>query len=841
MSFILFPASIDRNETRVTLLPSSSSSSHPTTSSPNSTTVASRRTIANGRIRDNKLMSVLNARRRASNRLRMTTNDDECERQCQVNNSSAETCRIKCNRELKLLRYANNSNPLPSPLAIQHESSTVESNIIVHSSNDEFLDTEESVHGLYFTNPNASNTTNNDNNKTKAKESSNLINSNGSVKKEIKDLKTLPPITTESSTISSTLKQILNRRNKNLRTSLAPSGRSTMYRGRVKYSPSNFEPLEEIEDPYLLVGQQRLASTTSRNPDVKRQLSNSSSSNSRRRPSQYQSTTPSRSKEEELEIMEVSVAKQSSTEKTKFWKSRNIVAINNYMRRLSPTAVTRPPLQLAETSSNSPAATTSSSAPLSTTKATNKLLQYKTISKRPSRVETAAADERRGEGQTATSIAAVNNLAEGSAGDDVKSVFVRNADDVERASNESDTTTSPRVDIAKLPSHRRHPSLPSLIINVPDDATPIFFNDERSYQQSDGEIERERVGRIATTSQIFAETLQTTISSSTTTSVVKSSTDVPSTVHQQPKTTKRIYTTIPRRKVTTTAFPVSNKTTLSTFLKNVATRTQSTFTANGDPITLSTRSIISSTTESITRPDIILSSTTPSPPDVATDDDERKNNAKTWRPVVLETVAPPSVTPIESIISTTISSTNVFIQGIPATLKPQTNDVLIEMQSFNLATLLMAALGLLPLVAILIYVIRQYVYKNELKNSSDIGNYGNDIQPISPVVILDQSDDGGSIDGADSFISVAEFDRTNLRFQSLLGEGNFGQVWKAEADSLPGHIGTTRIVAVKTERSDNGQGGLKAECEIMRKLGSHTNVVTLLAACVDQGELDICG
>lgn len=177
---------------------------------------------------------------------------------------------------------------------------------------------------------------------------------------------------------------------------------------------------------------------------------------------------------------------------------------------------------------------------------------------------------------------------------------------------------------------------------------------------------------------------------------------------------------------------------------------------------------------------------------------------------------------------------------MPATLKPNTtNDVLIEMQSFNLATLVMAALGLLPLVAILIYVIRQYVYKNELKHSSDIGNYGNDIQPISPVVILDQSsDDGGSIDGADSFISVVEFDRSNLRFQSLLGEGNFGQVWKAEADSLPGHTGTTRIVAVKTERSDNGQGGLKAECEIMRKLGSHTNVVTLLSACVDQGELD---
>jgi hypothetical protein len=62
----------------------------------------------------------------------------------------------------------------------------------------------------------------------------------------------------------------------------------------------------------------------------------------------------------------------------------------------------------------------------------------------------------------------------------------------------------------------------------------------------------------------------------------------------------------------------------------------------------------------------------------------------------------------------------------------------------------------------------------------------------------------------------------------------------AEADNLSGHIGNTRIVAVKTERANNGQGGLKAECEIMRKLGSHSNVVTLLGACVEQGKQKNC-
>jgi hypothetical protein len=767
-------------------------------------------------------MSVLNARRRASNRLRTATNDDECERQCQANNSN-ETCRMKCSRELKLMRYASNSNNATALPAIQHESSTVDSNIIVHS-NDEFLDTEESVHGLYFTNPNNSNSTNNDN-KTKAKESSNLITSNGSVKKEIKDSKTLPLLPTVSaseSTTSTTLKQILNRRNKNLnlRTSLSPSeARSTMYRGRVRYSPSNFGPLEEAEDPYLTG--QRLVSTTSRNPDVKRQLGGSI----RRRPQQYQSTTPSRSKEEELEIMEVSVAKQSSTEKTKFWKSRNLVAINNYMRRLSPTlssssstTVTRPPLQVSESGSNS--STSSPSSPLSTTKA-NKILttlQYKTINKRPQTPRVEEVEE----GQMVTSIAAVNNLAEENDDDDdeVKNIFVRNIEHVRE--NDGNATES-RVEGVKH-------SLPSLIINVPDDATPIFFNDERRYQQSDGEIETERVEILTTTTNsIELSTLlpvQNTISSSTTTSVVKSSTESPTIII--PKSTKRIYTTIPRRKLTTTVLPFSNKTTLSTFLKNVATRTQSTFgsssTSTSSPKTEST----SVTYRSISRATSEVTSTSSTLLDIS----------KTLKPVEFEiAVAPPSVTPDSTILT---STTNVFIQGIPATsLKPNENEVLIEMQNFNLATLLMGALGLLPLVVILVYVIRQYLYKNEMKDSSDIGNYGNDIQPISPVVILDQSDDGGSIDGADSYISIAEFDRSNLRFQSLLGEGNFGQVWKADADNLPGYVGTTRIVAVKTERVNNGQGGLKAECEIMRKLGSHSNVVTLLSACIEQGELNI--
>ncbi|XP_025156642.1 PHD finger protein rhinoceros [Harpegnathos saltator] len=82
-----------------------------------------------------------------------------------------------------------------------------------------------------------------------------------------------------------------------------------------------------------------------------------------------------------------------------------------------------------------------------------------------------------------------------------------------------------------------------------------------------------------------------------------------------------------------------------------------------------------------------------------------------------------------------------------------------------------------------------------------------------------------------------EFPRDKLRLQTVLGQGNFGQVWKAEADDLTGHQGTTRLVAVKTVKegaSDREKEDLVRELEIMQQLGSHPNVVTLLGCCTEE-------
>lgn len=73
-----------------------------------------------------------------------------------------------------------------------------------------------------------------------------------------------------------------------------------------------------------------------------------------------------------------------------------------------------------------------------------------------------------------------------------------------------------------------------------------------------------------------------------------------------------------------------------------------------------------------------------------------------------------------------------------------------------------------------------------------------------------------------------------------LGPYPFRQVWKAEADDLTGHQGTTRLVAVKTVKegaSSREKEDLVRELEIMQQLGNHPNVVTLLGCCTEEGTL----
>lgn len=171
------------------------------------------------------------------------------------------------------------------------------------------------------------------------------------------------------------------------------------------------------------------------------------------------------------------------------------------------------------------------------------------------------------------------------------------------------------------------------------------------------------------------------------------------------------------------------------------------------------------------------------------------------------------------------------------------NEVTIEMHRMNMTTYVLAGLVVFPVVVFLLYLAKTVVFRKSTKSDGDQERYiAEDLKKISPVVKMEQSPSVShkmqpqNIYSDGSIMTEESFNRNLLKFKSLLGEGNFGQVWKAEADDLLGHMGTTRIVAVKTERCGMVNGGLQDEAAIMKKLGSHVNVVTLLGACTTKGK-----
>lgn len=84
-----------------------------------------------------------------------------------------------------------------------------------------------------------------------------------------------------------------------------------------------------------------------------------------------------------------------------------------------------------------------------------------------------------------------------------------------------------------------------------------------------------------------------------------------------------------------------------------------------------------------------------------------------------------------------------------------------------------------------------------------------------------------------------EFSRSKLRFVSVLGEGNFGVVWKAEARGFGDFAAGEVLVAVKMVKDNAGpkeKCDLLRELSVMQQLGPHQNVVSLLGCCTQTAE-----
>ncbi|TDG53344.1 hypothetical protein AWZ03_000159 [Drosophila navojoa] len=447
--------------------------------------------------------------------------------------------------------------------------------------------------------------------------------------------------------------------------------------------------------------------------------------------------------------------------------------------------------------------------------------------------------------------------------------------------------------------------------------TVLSAEEETTVGQVVPEVQPEASSTSTSSTSTTSSTSSTTSTTSTSTTTTSTTTEPPSTTRRPSTTTSSTTTT--STTTTSTAAPTTRSTTTST---TTTTSSPVTTTTVGTTTTLSAkhmtiieedkerlRALGPSLTQEINIEDqnnliIFCNSTanceaTPRTTQYAPTTDS-SSNSKILRTTVLTSVRStvnPRTTPspaspakaqaanvfigvVES-SSSSSSSSSVAASDISSTAIAEERDVSMEMRRMNLVTLVLVAVGVVPLVAIVMYMVRNYVVRRRSKADDVFDVCITDQQPISPVKKVDskyqleldedevdhqqhqqqqqqfqqqqqqqhhaqqqqqqqqqlQQQRDANHNRYEDKSSLAseyqEFDRSNIRLKSLLGEGNFGQVWKAEADDLSGHFGATRIVAVKTIRACSAQVSLKDEANIMRKLGSHQNVVTLLGACVE--------
>ncbi|XP_075164435.1 tie-like receptor tyrosine kinase [Haematobia irritans] len=391
-----------------------------------------------------------------------------------------------------------------------------------------------------------------------------------------------------------------------------------------------------------------------------------------------------------------------------------------------------------------------------------------------------------------------------------------------------------------------------------------------------------------------ARTTTTSTTSSTTTTTTTSTTSTTTTTTPRTTTSKTSSTSPPLPEiVTTSTTPPSTTTRKPNIIEEDTELLRALGPSLTQPINTDDRTnliIFVNHTSGIYRGTLMTSTTTTMRPDFL----PISTLSPTRRPSITTTPSNSLTKESTSQIPATSSTAKPSqVTGeISSSVVTDDQEISLEMHRMNIVTMVLAGIGIVPLLAVVMYLLRNYLLKRPIKDDEDFDVCITDQQPISPVKKLEskyheenedvvdhhkklpqrqhslhsklvippplpppressthnhtssqqqqqlqqqqaQHQQQQRYDDKSSIASDQEFDRSNIRLKSLLGEGNFGQVWKAEADDLSGHFGATRIVAVKTIKACSTQLSLKDEGNIMRKLGSHPNVVTLLGACIE--------
>lgn len=91
--------------------------------------------------------------------------------------------------------------------------------------------------------------------------------------------------------------------------------------------------------------------------------------------------------------------------------------------------------------------------------------------------------------------------------------------------------------------------------------------------------------------------------------------------------------------------------------------------------------------------------------------------------------------------------------------------------------------------------------------------------------------------GSENEFDEWEIPRRKLNVTNcLLGEGNFGQVWKCVVIDFhqSGHSETVAVKTLKKNHTEKERQDLLSELQIMKMLAPHPNVVSLLGCCTEQ-------